>query len=51
MEDKEKNQIKYAIVYGIIMQLYEKGELDKAMAERINSKCAEQLECREMAIR
>lgn len=51
MEEKDKNQIKYAIVYGMIMQLYEEGAIDQAMAERINSKCAEQLECRKMTIR
>ncbi|MEG9430466.1 MAG: hypothetical protein VZQ61_06060 [Christensenellaceae bacterium] len=51
MEEKDKNEIKYAVVYAMIMDLYEQGSIDRAMAEKINKKCAEQLECREMTIR
>ena len=51
MENKEKNEIKYAVVYSMIMDLYEQGTIDRATAEKINSKCAEQLECRKMEVR
>ena len=51
MEEKDKNEIKYAVVYAMIMDLYEQGSIDRTMAEKINKKCAEQLECREMTIR
>ena len=43
MENKDKNEIKYAVIYSMIMDLYEQGSIDKATAEKINSKCAEQL--------
>ena len=51
VENKDKNEIKYAVIYSMIMDLYEQGSIDKATAEKINSKCAEQLECRKMAVR
>ena len=51
MENKDKNEIKYAVIYSMIMDLYEQGSIDKATAEKINCKCAEQLECRKMAVR
>lgn len=51
MEEKEKNQVKYAVIYAMIMDLYEKGQLDKKTAQKINYKCAEQLCCREIVIR
>lgn len=51
MEEKDKKEIKYAVIYSMIMDLYEQGKIDRATAEKINSKCAEQLECRKMAIR
>ena len=51
MEEKDKNQRKYAVIYGMILDLYEKGKIDKRTAQLINFKCAEQLCCREMSIR
>lgn len=51
MEEKDKNQLKYAVIYAMIMDLYEKGQIDKVTAQRMNYKCAEQLCCREIAIR
>lgn len=51
MEEKNKNEIKYAVVYAMIMDLYEQGSIDINTAELINKKCAEQLECRKMAVR
>lgn len=51
MEEKDKNQIKYAVIYSMIMDLYEEGAIDITTAEKINSKCAEQLACRKMSIK
>ena len=50
MEDKDKKQIKYAVIYAMIVDLYKDGVIDKATAEKINSQCADQLECRKMAV-
>lgn len=50
MENKDKDEVKYAIVYSMLMDLFEKGAIDKAMAEKINQKCAEQLGCRKMTV-
>ncbi len=51
MENKEQNQLKYVVIYSMIMDLHQEKKLDKATAERINSKCAEDLGCRLMTIR
>lgn len=51
MEEKDKKQIKYAVVYAMIKDLYEDGAIDLATAEKINDKCAEQLESRRILIR
>lgn len=50
MSEKEVNQIKYAVLFSMIMDLYEDGSFDKDKAERINSQIASQLGCREMTI-
>ena len=49
--DKNKNLIKYAIVYAMIKDLLEEGKIDKVTANKINEKCAADLECRIMIIR
>ncbi len=41
----EKNNIRYAAIYSMIISLYQKGKIDKKTAEKINKCCAEQLEC------
>lgn len=51
MEEKYKDEVKYAVVYSIIMDLLEHGAIDRTMAEKINRKCAEQLGCRKIAVR
>lgn len=50
MEEKDKKQLKYAVIYSMIADLYENGVIDKETAERINSQCAKQLECRKMTV-
>lgn len=51
VEEKYKDEVKYAVVYSIIMDLLEHGAIDRTMAEKINRKCAEQLGCRKIAVR
>lgn len=50
-ENKNKNLIKYAIIYAMIKDLLEEGKIDKVTANKINEKCAADLECRIMIIR
>ena len=50
MDNKYKDEIKYAVVYSMITDLFEEGVFDRTMAEKINKKCAELLGCREMEI-
>ncbi len=50
MDNKYKDEIKYAVVYSMIIDLFEEGVFDRIMAEKINKKCAELLGCREIGI-
>jgi len=50
-ENKNKNLIKYAIIYAMIKDLLEERKIDKETANKINEKCAADLECRIMIIR
>ena len=51
VEEEYKKQIKYAVVYTMIKDLLEEGAIDLATAEKINDKCAEELESRRILIR
>ena len=50
MENKERDKLKYTIIYSMILDLLEQGKIDREAAEKINEKCAELLGCRKMMI-
>lgn len=43
--DENKNMMRYAAIYSMIISLLKKGKIEKEEAEEINNCCAARLEC------